>query len=46
MKIPLNQEMARLAVHGLLHLFGYDHEISPADEKKMIDLDLKLDKKP
>ncbi len=38
MKIPLNQEMARLAVHGLLHLFGYDHEISPEDEKKMTDL--------
>jgi len=38
MKIPLNQEMARLVIHGLLHLFGYDHEISPEDEKKMTDL--------
>ena len=36
--VPLNQELARLVVHGLLHLIGYDHELSPADEKKMIDL--------
>jgi probable rRNA maturation factor len=38
MDIPLNQELARLVVHGLLHLLGYDHEISFTDEKKMIDL--------
>lgn len=38
MKIPLDQELARLAVHGLLHLVGYDHETSPEDEKDMIDL--------
>jgi|SRR3989344_2347673 len=38
MNIPLNQELARLAVHGFLHLIGYDHELSPVDEKKMIDL--------
>ncbi|MBP9821934.1 MAG: rRNA maturation RNase YbeY [Candidatus Pacebacteria bacterium] len=36
--IPIDQEMARLAVHGLLHLLGYDHETSSEDEKKMIDL--------
>ncbi|MCB1174918.1 MAG: rRNA maturation RNase YbeY [Leptospiraceae bacterium] len=28
-------EFWRLAVHGLLHLFGYDHETSAADEKRM-----------
>jgi probable rRNA maturation factor len=38
MKIPLDQELARLAVHGFLHLMGYDHEKSPEDEKKMVDL--------
>jgi probable rRNA maturation factor len=36
--IPIDQELARLVVHGLLHLLGYDHELSPVDEKKMIDL--------
>ena|SRR3989344_1203687 len=35
---PIKEEMARLVVHGLLHLLGYDHERSPEDEKKMIDL--------
>ncbi len=38
MNIPLRQEMARLAVHGLLHLAGHDHERSPQDERAMIDL--------
>ena len=38
MNIPLNQELARLIVHGLLHLLGHDHEKSPEEEKKMIDL--------
>ena len=41
-KIPLSQELARLAVHGLLHLLGYDHERSPGDEQKMIDLQEKI----
>jgi len=38
MNIPIDQELARLAVHGFLHLLGHDHELSTADEKKMINL--------
>ena len=33
--MTLKGEIDRLLVHGLLHLAGYDHEISPAEEKKM-----------
>lgn len=38
MNIAVSQELARLTVHGFLHLLGYDHERSPEDEKKMIEL--------
>ncbi len=38
LSISLDEELARLTVHGLLHLAGYDHERSPEDEKKMINL--------
>ncbi|MDH5656130.1 MAG: rRNA maturation RNase YbeY [Spirochaetia bacterium] len=31
----LKDEFFRLLVHGFLHLMGYDHEISPEEEKKM-----------
>ena len=30
----LNKELQFLFIHGLLHIFGYDHK-KPADEKKM-----------
>ncbi len=36
------RELMRLVVHGVLHLFGYDHEISPAEEKRMFLLQDKI----
>ena len=35
--LGLNAEIARLAVHGTLHLLGYDHA-TPADERRMTAL--------
>jgi probable rRNA maturation factor len=32
------QEVQRLVVHGVLHLFGYDHELSKAEERRMFRL--------
>lgn len=37
-KSSIQEELERLTVHGVLHLFGYDHEISPAEEKRMFNL--------
>jgi rRNA maturation RNase YbeY len=31
---PLNDELLRLSIHGVLHLLGYDHEIA-RDAKRM-----------
>lgn len=31
----VRDEFLRLLVHGLLHLFGYDHETNAADEQRM-----------
>lgn len=33
----LQEELKFLFIHGLLHLFGYDH-MKPADERKMLKL--------
>jgi probable rRNA maturation factor len=33
--LPLQQELERLLVHGLLHLVGYDHERCAADARAM-----------
>lgn len=35
---PLAEELQRLAVHGILHLFGYDHETNARDAKRMFAL--------
>ncbi len=31
------QNVMKVFIHGILHLLGYDHEISPAEEKRMFD---------
>lgn len=36
------QEIQRLTIHGVLHLFGYDHETSKADAKRMFALQEKI----
>jgi probable rRNA maturation factor len=40
--LSLTQELQRLTIHGLLHLFGYDHEIGLREEKRMFRLQNKI----
>jgi len=37
--VSLKDELKRLLIHGVLHLVGYDHEISDEEEKKMRGLE-------
>lgn len=39
--ISLEHHAAHLLIHGLLHLAGYDHEISPEDARQMECLEIK-----
>lgn len=39
--IALEAHASHLVVHGLLHLAGFDHEISPADAQEMEALEVK-----
>jgi len=36
------EELQRLTVHGLLHLFGYDHETNTKDARRMFRLQEKI----
>lgn len=38
-------EMIRLLTHGILHLLGFDHEKSTADNRKMKTLENRIVKK-
>lgn len=40
-KIAVKEEFARMLVHGLLHLVGYDH-VKPGDARKMFKLQEKI----
>ncbi|MGA2141011.1 MAG: rRNA maturation RNase YbeY [Brevinematales bacterium] len=35
--VTAEEELARLAIHGMLHLLGFDHEKSDEDEKIMFE---------
>lgn len=42
-KVSFSEELTRLIVHGILHLFGYDHEgVSKAKAQKMRRLEERL----
>ncbi|NIQ00557.1 MAG: rRNA maturation RNase YbeY [Nitrospinaceae bacterium] len=40
--LGFNEELILLAIHGILHLLGYDHERSPQDARIMQDKTLKV----
>lgn len=40
--IPAADHIAHLIVHGLLHLAGHDHEISPDDAERMEAIEIKV----
>ncbi|MDO8495940.1 MAG: rRNA maturation RNase YbeY [bacterium] len=43
--VSIEKELARLTVHGFLHLLDYDHERSKKDEVEMFRLESKILKK-
>jgi probable rRNA maturation factor len=37
--LSLEEEVMRQLIHGTLHLLGYDHEVSPKEEKVMFSIE-------
>jgi probable rRNA maturation factor len=33
--LTLKKELSKMLIHGILHVLGYDHEISPEEEERM-----------
>jgi len=40
--VSLKDELKRLLIHGILHLLGYDHDLSDEEDKKMTDMEDKI----
>ena len=38
----LESELLRLIVHGIGHLMGYDHELSEAEERRMLEFEKEM----
>jgi len=42
LKIPFKNELKRVIIHGILHLAGYDHEISRKETEKMRNMENRI----